>query len=261
MLSKQARWTLVAAAIVGVLVFASPAVRAEDPPPSNQELKQGQESLKTELGEVKSELQAVRKDLKRVLAELTAIKRGQAAKPKKPNKRKADTRVYDVKTGNSPTLGPDNAKVTIVEFADFQCPYCIREFPKIQQMLKEYPNDVRFVFKNFPLSFHKQAKPVHAAGVLAAKKDTQTFWKMHDLILANPKKLAVAELRKHAESLGMDLEKFDMVMADSAQIDALLAADMAEAKRCGVRGTPTVLVNGLKLANRKIDGYKGRIDE
>ncbi|MCP4590624.1 MAG: thioredoxin domain-containing protein, partial [bacterium] len=120
---------------------------------------------------------------------------------------------------------------------------------------------VRFVFKNFPLSFHKQAKPVHAAGVLAAKKDTQTFWKMHDLILANPKKLAVAELRKHAESLGMDLEKFDTVMADSAQIDALLAADMAEAKRCGVRGTPTVLVNGLKLANRKIDGYKGRIDE
>ena len=118
---------------------------------------------------------------------------------------------------------------------------------------------MRLVLKHFPLSFHKKAKPAHAAVALAHK--VGKFWDMHDLIVAGPKKLDVADLRKHAESLGLDLNEFDTVMADPKLIDAVLAADMAEAKKCKVTGTPTILINGLKLVPRTPAGYKARIDE
>ena len=197
---------------------------------------------------------------KKVLTELAAVKKAAAASPKK---RAADTKVYDVKIEGKPFLGPKDAAVTIVEFSDFQCPFCVKEPPKINQVLKDYPNDVKLVFINYPLSFHKKAKPAAAATVLAFKqKGNDAFWEMHDKIFAGgTKKLDIPILRTYAEEMGLDLAAFDAVMADPAKIDAQIASDMAEAKRCGVRGTPTVLVNGLKLASRTPAGYKARIDE
>lgn len=185
-------------------------------------------------------------------------KKQQAAEPKP----KGDTTVYDVTIGSSPTLGAKDAPVTITEFVDLQCPYCIREYPKIKDVLKAYPDKVRVVFKHKPLGFHKKAKPVHAAIELALRqKGNEAFWKMHDMIMAAPKKLDIPDLRGYAEELGLDMKNFDETMADSDQIDKLLATDKAEASKCGVRGTPTIMINGLKLANRSMDGYKARIDE
>ena len=201
------------------------------------------------------------KQFKKVMTELAAVKKAAAAAPKA--KRAADTKVYDVKIAGKPYLGPKDAAVTIVEFSDFQCPFCVREPPKINQILKDYPNDVKLVFMNYPLSFHKKAKPAAAATVLAFKqKGNDAFWEMHDKIFAGgTKKLDIPVLRSYAEDMGLDLAAFDAVMADPAKIDAQIASDMAEAKRCGVRGTPTVLVNGLKLASRTVAGYKARIDQ
>ncbi len=198
---------------------------------------------------------------KKVLTELAAVKKAAAAPSKK--KRAADTKVYDVKIEGKPFLGPKDAAVTIVEFSDFQCGFCVKEPPKIKQVLKDYPNDVKLVFINYPLSFHKKAKPAAAATVLAFKeKGNDAFWEMHDKIFAGgTKKLDIPVLRSYAEDMGLDLAAFDAVMADPAKIDAQIADDMAEAKRCGVRGTPTVLVNGLKLASRTPAGYKARIEE
>jgi protein-disulfide isomerase len=115
--------------------------------------------------------------------------------------------------------------------------------------------------KHFPLSFHKQAKPVHAATALAYQKSNDAFWQMYDKIVANPKKLDTATLRGYAEELGLDLAKFDAVMGDEKQQDALIASDMAEARKVKVRGTPTVLINGLKLSPRNMPDYKTRIDK
>ena len=231
----------------------SAAAVAQDSDKSEiEQLKEGQQELRTEL-------KGVRGDLKKILRELANIKAAQA-KPKR-NQRKPDTTVYDVKIGDSPVLGSKDAPVTIVEFSDFQCPFCHREYPVLKKVLEEYPNDVKVVYKNFPLSFHKNAPPAHAAAILAQKEQGNTgFWKMHDMILSNPRKIGKDQLRKYAERMGLDLAKFDEVMADNTKIAALYKDDVAEARKCKVRGTPTILINGLKLANRNYQGYKARID-
>ena len=84
---------------------------------------------------------------------------------------------------------------------------------------------------------------------------------MHDLIMANPKKLEISDLRGYAQSLNLDLKQFDTVMADAEKINELLKADLVEAKKCKVRATPTVLINGLKMTNRTLAGYQTRINQ
>jgi protein-disulfide isomerase len=212
--------------------------------------------VREELTRVRKEVTHVRNDLEKVLNKMNIAPAH--SKKKKP----VDTTVYDVNIGASPTLGPADAPVTIVEFSDFECIYCVREFPKIKQLLNDYPGKLRVVFKHYPLRFHKKAKPAHAAAELAFRqKGNEAFWQMHDTIFANPKALEIADLRGYAETLALDMEKFEEVMNDPTQINNMLQADYAEAKRCNVTGTPTVMINGLKLVgNRSIGNYKARID-
>ena len=217
--------------------------------PFEEELRK----LNDEIAKLRREIRVVRSDLKKVLTKLDAEKK---------TKKEPDTTVYDVTIGSSPFLGPEDAPVTIVEFVDLQCPYCVREYPKIKRALQRYPDDVRVVFKHYPLGFHKQAKPAHAAVELAKLEGgNEAFWKMHDMIMANPKKLEIADLRGYAESLDLDLAKFDEIVSDQKKIDQLLEVDLAEAKKCKVTGTPTVMINGLKLAGRSIQAYDTRIEQ
>ncbi len=247
--------TSILAVASGLVLCAGTVALAQDQPASAEELKQ----VQNELSEVKAELKAVRKDLKQVLNQLKTIKSGKGGERKR---RPVDTTVYNIDIGDAPFRGPKDAPVTIVEYVDFQCPFCIREAPSITKVLAEYPDKVRWVFKHFPLQMHPKAKPAHAAAALAQKqKGNDGFWQYHDLILANPKKLTPADLRAHAEALGMDLAEFDEVMGDPAKINALLSADMSAARGYKVTGTPTVFINGLKLASRNFNGYKARIDE
>ena len=128
--------------------------------------------------------------------------------------------------------------------------------------MQEYPDKIKLVFKHFPLDMHKKAKPVHSAAELAnIQGGSELFWKMHDKIVAEPKKLDISDLRKHAETLGLNLTRFDEYLADEGKINDLLEADISIAKKCKVRGTPTVFINGLKAANRSIDGYRSRVDD
>lgn len=217
--------------------------------------------MRDDIQSLRKELRLVRQDLKKVLSELATIKTSVSQAPA-PQKKAVDATVYEIPSKGSPILGPESASVKIVEFSDFQCPYCIREYPKIQQMIKEFPGQVNMVFKHFPLNFHKKAKPVHAACELAfQEKGHEGFWKMHDKIIANPKQLEVSHLRSYAQELGLDLTKFDQVLSDTKAIESLLREDVAIASKCKVRGTPTVLVNGLKLADRSLAGYRNRIKQ
>ena len=220
--------------------------------------------LRAELSTVKKELQLLRADMKKVLAALSkgAAGRAGAAAPSTAKARPIDTAVYDVKVASSPILGKADAPVTIVAWSDFQCPFCAREYPKLKEILAAYPDKVRIVFKHRPLGFHKQAKPAHAAAQLAMDQGgSELFWKMHDKIIASPKALAITDLRDHAEALNLDLAGFDTVMADPKKIDQFLKSDLAEAAKCKVNATPTVMINGLKLSDRGIESYKARIDE
>jgi len=219
-------------------------------------------ALRSEITSLRKEVRLLQSSMKTLTKALKDSNKPAPAANAKRTKRPADTKVYDVTIGSSPVLGAKDAAVTIVEFIDLQCPYCVREYPKIKDVLKAYNGKVRVVFKHKPLSFHKKAKPAHAAVELALReKGNDAFWKMHDMIMASPKKLDIVNLRGYAEKLGLDLKNFDKAMADTAEIDKLLAADTAEAKKCGVRGTPTIMINGLKLTDRSIEGYKKRIDE
>ena len=206
-----------------------------------------------------SHLSQINKKLDRVIADLKVLKKSSGSKS---GKRPPDTTVYDIKVGSSPTLGPPDAPVTIVEFVDFQCPFCAREWPKLQKILAEYAGQVRLVFKHYPLRMHKKAPAVHVASILAQQQlGNEGFWRMHNLIIENPKKIEIADLRQHAETLGLDLAKFDAVMADEAQIKALLADSLSEAMKCKVRSTPTIMINGLKMSKRNLDDYRTRIGE
>ena len=212
--------------------------------------------LRKDLTAVKHQLHLLRADMRKVLA---ALSRGA---PSKAKPRAVDTKVYDVKVESSPILGKAEAPVTIVAWADFQCPFCTREYPKLKEILAAYPEQVRLVFKHKPLSFHKKAKPAHALAQMAMQQgDSKLFWKMHDRLMAGASKLEISDLRDHAGQLKLDLDIFDKVMADPAQIDKLIETDLAEAKRCNVNATPTIMINGLKLADRSVEAYKARVNE
>jgi protein-disulfide isomerase len=214
--------------------------------------------LRAELAVMRKELGALRGVVAKVLSAVDGGKLDSQKRAKSP----PDTTIYDIALGSSPVLGRPDAPVIIVEFVDFQCPYCIREYPKLKAIMKEYPDNVKVVFKHFPLGSHKKAKPVHAAAELARiQGGSALFWKMHDKIMAKPREVDVSDLRKYAKSLDLDLTKFDELMGDKNRINALLSTDLSEARKCKVRGTPTVFINGLKLINRSINGYKARIDK
>jgi protein-disulfide isomerase len=173
-----------------------------------------------------------------------------------------DTNVYDINIASSPMQGPADAPVTIVLFSDFQCPFCVREYPKIRGVMDMYKDKVKLVFKHYPLPFHEKAKPAHAAAQFVFEhKGLIAFWKMHDMIMLNPDKIDSSDIRGYVGDADIALGDFDAAMDDENKMDKLLSADMAEAKKCNVTGTPTVLINGLKLQSREIDDYKKRIDQ
>ena len=142
-------------------------------------------------------------------------------------------------------FGPKNAPVTIYEFSDFECPFCSRGADVVKQIKEKYPNKVRFVFKNLPLSFHKNAEIAAKAGVAAGNQGK--FWPMHDVMFANNKALGRDQLIGYAKKLGLDMKRFEADL-DSAKTKAKVDADKAEATRIGARGTPNFYVNGVKIA-------------
>jgi len=168
----------------------------------------------------------------------------------------------DIKIGTSPVLGPEDAAVTIAAFFCLECPFCIREWPRLQQVMREYPDDVRLVFKNFPLSAHKQARPVHAACMFAQRqKGDDAFWAMLQKVIDNPKQLDVPTMREYAAELDLDLPEFDRVLASTAEVQAMLVHDSAEAGKCRVHSTPTIFVNGHKLKDRGLSDYRALIEK
>jgi protein-disulfide isomerase len=214
-------------------------------------------SLQDEVQKIKSELQSLRKEFRQLAPSRTEGNNRQVIPENKP-----DTNVYDINIGSSPTLGLDNAPVTIVEFSDFQCPFCVKEYPKIKQVMAEYPGKIRLVFKNFPLNFHKQAFAVHAVTEFALlQKGPDAFWKLRDIIMTDPEKIDTATLRGYAQKLDLDLDELDKLWADEKTIGELLKADKELAAKCNVNSTPAIFINGRKLTDRSLYVYRSRINE
>ena len=142
-------------------------------------------------------------------------------------------------------MGAKHAKVTIVEFSDFQCPFCRRVIPTVKEIMQKYPKDVELVFVNQPLPFHDNAKGA-AKAFLAAHRQGKA-WEMHDKMFANQQALAAADLEKYAKEVGLNVAKFKKDMDDPA-MDKLIADDQALAGSVGANGTPTFFINGRELS-------------
>ena len=148
-----------------------------------------------------------------------------------------------IETAGAPAKGADNPRVTLTEFSDFQCPYCTIAVGNLNTILKQYPKDVRLVFKQFPLSNHPQAK-IAAQASLAAHAQGK-FWEMHDKLYGNTRSINRANIGEWAKQIGLDLARFNSDI-DSNSIKTTVEKDEAEGEKIGVAATPTVFVNGKK---------------
>ncbi len=156
-----------------------------------------------------------------------------------------------------PFKGPENAPVTIAVFSDYQCPYCGKLDPLLQQILSKYPNDVKLVEKSFPLSFHSFAK--RAAIAALAAHDQGKFWEFHKKLFGNMSALNEAKIQAIATELKLDMERFRKKLNDP-EIAKLIERDLAEVQRIGVNGTPSIFINGKPLQGWSLQGFQDAIN-
>jgi len=144
-----------------------------------------------------------------------------------------------------PSLGPDTAPVTIVEFSDFQCPFCARSGPVVKQVVERFPGQVRVVYRHFPLdSIHPRARPAAEASACASEQGR--FWEYHDALFANARALEDADLERYAAELGLDEGAFQDCVAEGRYRQAV-ERDLADGRSAGVSGTPSFFINGRLL--------------
>jgi protein-disulfide isomerase len=153
----------------------------------------------------------------------------------------AEETAHNIDPGSSPSKGPAEAPVTVVEWADFQCPACAATSPILDQLLEAYPDHVRLVYKHYPLSMHENAEGAARAAVAAQKQGK--FWELHHAMFANQESLDDAGLKKMASELGLDVKQWDADRRSEAVADAV-NADRKAAEKLGLRGTPSVFING-----------------
>ncbi|MDO8494395.1 MAG: thioredoxin domain-containing protein [Deltaproteobacteria bacterium] len=168
------------------------------------------------------------------------------------------TRV-EISADNDPFMGPENAPVTIIEFSDFQCPFCGRARPTINQILETYKDKVKFVFRDFPLSFHKDAFKAHEASHCA--NDQGKFWDYYKKLFESQTALGVDNLKKYASEMGLDSKQFDECLASGKHTQEV-QNDVKDGAEAGVSGTPAFFVNGIMLSGAQpFASFKELIDK
>jgi protein-disulfide isomerase len=166
----------------------------------------------------------------------------QARKEEKPEEE--DKTVWKVPVGDSPTLGSDHALVTIVEFSDFQCPFCKRVEPTMEQVMQEYGTRVKVVWRNTPLDFHEDAPLAAEASLEAfAQKGNDGFWKFHGKVFEKQPDIKRPTLEAIAQEIGLDMGKFKAAL-DSHSHKAEIDKDKKIGDAAGIRGTPGFTING-----------------
>jgi protein-disulfide isomerase len=148
--------------------------------------------------------------------------------------------------GTPATFGPENARVTLVEFSDFQCPYCSKAADVVHKVKEKYGTRVRFVFRQFPLSFHPFARQAAEAALAAGAQGK--FWEFHDQLFKNQQSLERADLEAVAKGLNLNFQKFKQALDDKTFSEAV-ASDIKLGEQASVDGTPTIFVNGARVDN------------
>ena len=157
----------------------------------------------------------------------------------------ADNKVWDIPDDNSPIFGnTKDPKLTIVEFTEFQCPYCSRIAPTMKELNQKYPDQIKFVYKHFPLSFHSNAKAAAAASIAAHKQGK--FWEFRYALAPHSRELSDSTYLAVAKEIGLDVEKFKKEMALDSAMEARIDKDFQLGVQVGVQGTPNFYINGKR---------------
>ena len=167
---------------------------------------------------------------------------------------------YDVASEGFPSIGPENAPITIIEFSDYQCPYCRRWHEQVYQpLLNAYPGKIRLVYRQFPLtSIHPDAFPAAEAAMCAGEQNA--YWQFHDLLFSSDA-LGSSVYSSYAQELGLDVQTFEACIEDHKYQDAI-QSDLDFAVDLGVRSTPTFFINGLAVVGAQpLDVFKQVIDK
>lgn len=173
----------------------------------------------------------------------------------RPPRPPADTAPKVIPLGTSQATGPENALLTVVEFTDLQCPYCSQIAPVLDTLARKHPQEVRVVFKHFPLSFHPMAKPAAAAAIAAGKQGK--FFAFRYKVAPHFRTLKDSLYMAVAKEIGLNLEQFQKDMAISPEVERIISEDMDLGRKLGVEGTPTIYVNGKLAEDRSMEYFEG----
>jgi len=223
--------------VLSLLFLSLVSCEAMKPAPQSPEAMQKKaDSLATELAEVKSVLGFV-------------LERGMRLSFDQVKKELENAnKIHDLQLNvGSPSIGSSNAKIVIVEFSEFQCPYCARITPYLDSLTRANPDKIRLVYKNFPLSFHKDA-PAAAASAMAAHKQGK-FWEYRWALAPNFQNLNDSTFIETAKKVGLNIEQFKKDMVLNADKQAIIDRDMKLGSEVGVQGTPNFYVNGKRQDN------------
>jgi protein-disulfide isomerase len=164
-----------------------------------------------------------------------------------------------IAAANRPAQGPESAPIELIEFSDFQCPFCLSAFPTVKQVLSTYGDRIRFVYRHYPLANHPRARPAAEAAQCADEQGR--FWAYHDRLFADQTQLDDADLKRHAAELGLDAAQFNACY-DSRKYTADIDADVEAGNEAGVSGTPAFYINGRMLSGAQpFEAFKRIIDE
>jgi protein-disulfide isomerase len=165
---------------------------------------------------------------------------------------------FEIAVGASPTQGPADAPITLVEFSDYECPFCKAAAPILKQVQERYPTQVRRVTKNFPIESHPKAKPAAEAAMCALEQGK--FWEYDQKLFEKAPQIGVEQLAPIAAEAGLDKAKFEECL-NSHRTAAAVQADVDAGKKAGVAGTPSFFVNGVPIAGgRTLNDFAKAID-
>jgi protein-disulfide isomerase len=198
--------------------------------------------------------------LAKLEAEVNNLKSAPQPRPERQGPPPEDlTRVYDIPAAHSAVKGPKEAPVTIVEFVDFECPFCARFHKPVLEALAAYPEKVNYMVKHFPLSFHPNARPAAKAALAAGEQGK--FFEMADALLENGRNLRPETYEKLAGDLKLDVARFKAdLQKNDARYEDIIDKDLELGAEVDVRGTPTMYLNGRKTAARDLARFRKEID-
>jgi protein-disulfide isomerase len=211
--------------------------------------------------QVKERIMAYLKEMKKQDIIQNAIAKETKANPVEVYFSKPKMQVNVEPGQGTPMWGNANAKVTVVEFSDFQCPFCGRADATVQELKKKYNGKIKLYYRNFPLPMHKDARPAAEAAMCVYDQGNDKFWKFSEILFKNQDKLDAANLAKFAKQVGADDKKLADCVA-SKKFSSKVQEDMQYGEKIGVRSTPTFFINGQLVSGAvPIETFSEVIDD